>query len=51
VVTTVVVVDHALGCPCANIADATRALAGIDDIQDGSFTVVPFFPENFLVTC
>ena len=34
-----------------SIADAARAMRSIDGVAEGSFSVVPFYPENFLVRC
>jgi len=33
------------------IADAVRALRNIEGVAEGSFSVAPFYPENFLVRC
>lgn len=32
-------------------ADAVRAIRSIRGVEEGSFSVVPFFPEHFLVHC
>lgn len=32
-------------------SDAVRAIGDIHGVEDGSFSIVPFFPEHFIVHC
>jgi hypothetical protein len=32
-------------------SEAVQAVGGIRGIEEGSFSIVPFFPENFIIHC
>lgn len=39
------------GSTAISAVEASRALYTVRGIGEGSFTIVPFYPENFLVHC
>jgi hypothetical protein len=40
--------DGSLGL---SVAEATQAIRGIHAVEEGSFSVTPYYPENFLIEC
>ena len=32
-------------------SDAVRAIANVHRVEEGTFSVVPFFPDNFIIHC
>jgi len=32
-------------------ADAVRAIADVHGVEEGTFSIIPFFPENFIIHC